>query len=182
MNNDMASLSSASDSGTASDGTLKYADALHRPEEKQPSPGLKISSPLVFSCEHQSPRNSSGITVPSSRYSLARRSNSSSSQRTKTPGKPSDEWHSVWNGGCSNHARYDGGCKATSSRERATSNRWSISRSGDARSLAARSLRRWYAARLVRQHRTDGSPFIVGEFIAHDSKLPVGEFESQTSG
>ena len=38
--------------------------------------------------------------------------------------------HSVWNGGCSNHARYDGGCKATSSRERATSNRWSISRSG----------------------------------------------------
>ena len=25
------------------------------------APGLKISSPLVFSCQHQSPRNSSGI-------------------------------------------------------------------------------------------------------------------------
>ena len=26
--------------------------------------------------------------------------------------------------------------------------------------------------RLVRQHRLDGSPFAVGKFIAHDSKLP----------
>ena len=25
------------------------------------APGLKICSPLVFSCQHQSPRNSSGI-------------------------------------------------------------------------------------------------------------------------
>ena len=37
---------------------------------------------------------------------------------------------SLLDGGCANHVRYDGGCKATSSRERATSNRWSISRSG----------------------------------------------------
>ena len=29
----------------------------------------------------------------------------------------------------------------------------------------------WHAARLVRQHRLDGSPFVVGEFIAHNSKL-----------
>jgi hypothetical protein len=26
--------------------------------------------------------------------------------------------------------------------------------------------------RLVRQHRLDGSPFVVGKFIAHESKLP----------
>ena len=30
-----------------------------------------------------------------------------------------------------------------------------------------------HAARLVRQHRLDGSPFIVGEFVAHDSALQV---------
>src|SRR5262249_13571224 len=29
-----------------------------------------------------------------------------------------------------------------------------------------------HATRLVRQHRLDGSPFVVGKFIAHDSKLP----------
>ena len=27
----------------------------------------------------------------------------------------------------------------------------------------------WHAARLVRQHRLDGSPLLVGEFVAHDS-------------
>ena len=27
------------------------------------------------------------------------------------------------------------------------------------------------AARLVRQHRFDGGPFIVAEFVAHDSRL-----------
>jgi hypothetical protein len=37
----------------------------------------------------------------------------------------------------------------------------------------------WYAARLVRQHRLDGSPFVIGEFIAHDLNSPVRGFESQ---
>jgi hypothetical protein len=32
------------------------------------------------------------------------------------------------------------------------------------------------------QHRLNCGPFIVGEFIAHDSKPPVWEFESQVSG
>src|SRR5262249_23917846 len=36
-----------------------------------------------------------------------------------------------------------------------------------------------HAARLARQHRVDGSPLV---FVAHDSKLPVWEFESQASG
>jgi hypothetical protein len=27
----------------------------------------------------------------------------------------------------------------------------------------------WHAARLVRQHRLDGCPFVVGKFVAHDS-------------
>ena len=31
----------------------------------------------------------------------------------------------------------------------------------------------WHAARLVRQHRLDGSPFVVGEFVAHDSAPSV---------
>src|SRR5262245_29814883 len=31
----------------------------------------------------------------------------------------------------------------------------------------------WHAARLVRQHRLDGSPFLVGEFVAHDSAPSV---------
>ena len=31
-----------------------------------------------------------------------------------------------------------------------------------------------HAARLVRQHRLDGSPFKVGEFVAHDSRLQFG--------
>src|SRR5262245_64060317 len=39
-----------------------------------------------------------------------------------------------------------------------------------------------HAAGLVRQHRLDGSPFVVGKFIAHDSKLPVWELESQACG
>src|SRR3954465_14001085 len=30
------------------------------------------------------------------------------------------------------------------------------------------------AARLVRQERLDGSPFVVGEFVAHDSRLRFG--------
>jgi hypothetical protein len=38
------------------------------------------------------------------------------------------------------------------------------------------------ATRLVGQHRLDGSPFIIGEFIAHDSSPPVWELESQPSG
>src|SRR5262245_52393437 len=32
----------------------------------------------------------------------------------------------------------------------------------------------WHAARLVRQHRLDGSPFVVGKFVAHDSPLLSG--------
>jgi hypothetical protein len=32
----------------------------------------------------------------------------------------------------------------------------------------------WHAARLVRQHRVDGSPLNVGEFVAHDSWLRFG--------
>jgi hypothetical protein len=31
----------------------------------------------------------------------------------------------------------------------------------------------WHSARLVGQHRLDGSPFPVGEFVAHDSVPPV---------
>jgi hypothetical protein len=38
------------------------------------------------------------------------------------------------------------------------------------------------ATRLVRQHGLDGNPFIIGEFVAHDSSLQFGEFESQGSG
>jgi hypothetical protein len=37
------------------------------------------------------------------------------------------------------------------------------------------------STRLVGQHRLDRGPFIVGEFIAHDSTPPVWEFESQAS-
>jgi hypothetical protein len=29
----------------------------------------------------------------------------------------------------------------------------------------------WHAARLVRQRRLDGGPFMIGEFVAHDSRL-----------
>jgi hypothetical protein len=36
-----------------------------------------------------------------------------------------------------------------------------------------------HAARFVRQERLDGDPFMVGEFIAHDSKLPVLKLESR---
>ena len=38
------------------------------------------------------------------------------------------------------------------------------------------------ATRLVGQHRLDGSPLVVGKFIAHDSKLPIGELESHACG
>ena len=31
-----------------------------------------------------------------------------------------------------------------------------------------------YAARLVRKHRPDGRPLMVGEFVAHDSELRFG--------
>jgi hypothetical protein len=40
----------------------------------------------------------------------------------------------------------------------------------------------WHAARLVRQHRLDGSPLIVGEFVPHDSMLQVWELESRPGG
>ena len=36
--------------------------------------------------------------------------------------------------------------------------------------------------RLIGLHRLDGGPFIIGEFIAHDSSPSVWEFESQASG
>jgi len=36
--------------------------------------------------------------------------------------------------------------------------------------------------RFFGQHRLDGGPFIIGEFIAHDSSPSVWEFESQASG
>src|SRR5262245_9651237 len=39
-----------------------------------------------------------------------------------------------------------------------------------------------YATRLVRQHRLDGSPLVVGKFIAHDSKPPVWDLESHACG
>ena len=29
------------------------------------------------------------------------------------------------------------------------------------------------AARLVRQHRFDGGPFVIAEFVAHDFEAPV---------
>jgi hypothetical protein len=29
------------------------------------------------------------------------------------------------------------------------------------------------AARLVREHRLDGGPFIIAEFVAHDSRLQL---------
>jgi hypothetical protein len=34
------------------------------------------------------------------------------------------------------------------------------------------------AARLVRQHRFDGGPFVIAEFVAHDSRLRFSELES----
>ena len=35
------------------------------------------------------------------------------------------------------------------------------------------------AARLVRQHQLDRGPFIIAEFVAHDSRLRFGELESR---
>lgn len=37
------------------------------------------------------------------------------------------------------------------------------------------------AAWLVRQHRLDGDPFLIGESAAHDSRPKVGNLESQPS-
>lgn len=42
-------------------------------------------------------------------------------------------------------------------------------------------VRPWYATRFVRQHRLDGHPFVVGEFIAHDSSPQFGGFESRST-
>jgi hypothetical protein len=36
--------------------------------------------------------------------------------------------------------------------------------------------------RLFRQHGLDGGPFIIGEFVRHDSSPEFGEFESQGFG
>src|SRR5437660_1786238 len=38
------------------------------------------------------------------------------------------------------------------------------------------------AARLVRQERLDGGPFIVGEFVAHDSRLQFGSLNHAPGG
>jgi hypothetical protein len=35
---------------------------------------------------------------------------------------------------------------------------------------------------LIRQHRLDDNPFIIGEFVAHDSSPQFWEFESQGDG
>jgi hypothetical protein len=32
----------------------------------------------------------------------------------------------------------------------------------------------WHAARLIWQHRRDGGPLFIGEFVAHDSGLQIG--------
>jgi hypothetical protein len=37
------------------------------------------------------------------------------------------------------------------------------------------------ATRLVRQHRLDGSPFIIGEFVAHDSSPQFGSLNHRRS-
>src|ERR1043166_1062038 len=39
-----------------------------------------------------------------------------------------------------------------------------------------------HAARLVWQHRFNGSPFLVGEFVAHDSGPPIRRLESRLGG
>src|SRR5206468_3463645 len=39
-----------------------------------------------------------------------------------------------------------------------------------------------HAARLVRQKRLDGGPFIVGEFVAHDSRLRFWSLNHAPSG
>ena len=41
----------------------------------------------------------------------------------------------------------------------------------------------WDTARLVRQHRLDGRPLMVGEFVAHDFEAPsFGSLQSQACG
>jgi len=37
------------------------------------------------------------------------------------------------------------------------------------------------ATRLVRQHRFDGSPFIIAKFVAHDSRLPFRSLNHVTA-
>src|SRR5215471_11443030 len=37
----------------------------------------------------------------------------------------------------------------------------------------------WHTARLIGQHRLDGNPFVVGEFVAHDSGPSVRGLESR---
>src|SRR6266700_3304081 len=39
-----------------------------------------------------------------------------------------------------------------------------------------------HAARLVRQERLDGGPFIIGEFVAHDSRLQFGSLNHAPGG
>ena len=53
----------------------------------------------------------------------------------------------------------------------------SITRARRLRSTSSRAARptTW----LVRQHRLDGGPLVVGEFVAHDSMLSVWELESR---
>jgi len=36
----------------------------------------------------------------------------------------------------------------------------------------------WYIARLIRQHRLNGKPLIVREFVTHDSAPSVGWLEA----
>jgi hypothetical protein len=38
------------------------------------------------------------------------------------------------------------------------------------------------AARLIRQHRLDGCPLMVGELVAHDSRLRFGATPSTRNG
>ena len=45
---------------------------------------------------------------------------------------------------------------------------------GDAAIEHAPVINTRHATRLIRQERLDGGPFIVGEFIAHDSRLRFG--------
>jgi len=40
----------------------------------------------------------------------------------------------------------------------------------------------WHAAGLVGQHRLDGTPFLVGEFVAHDSRLQFGSLNHAPGG
>jgi hypothetical protein len=98
--------------------------------------------PSRCGCTPPIPRKSNRrCTVPSSSYSLARRSNSSWSRWTKkTPWQAERKVHSVWNAGHSNNARYDGGCKQLRHPNEQLQSLEHIP-VGDARSHAAKSLR-----------------------------------------